>query len=121
MARSRRLSPQSRRVLAALAKAPKRWRYGYDLCQQTGLKSGAMYPILMRLAERGFLETAWESDPPPGRPPRHLYRITGEGAKVARSLARGETRANAPRPAIDYRVGVISVTGAANLPGEVIQ
>ena len=26
-----------------------------------------MYPILMRLADRGLLETAWETDPPAGR------------------------------------------------------
>jgi PadR family transcriptional regulator PadR len=41
----------------------------------------------MRLADRGLLETAWERDPPPGRPPRHLYRLTGPGRVLAGSLA----------------------------------
>lgn len=46
-----------------------------------------MYPILMRLADRGLLETAWEADPPAGRPPRHLYRLTGPGRVRAAELA----------------------------------
>ena len=43
-------------------------------------------PILMRLAEHGQVETAWETDPPSGRPARHLYRLTGEGARFAEAL-----------------------------------
>ena len=46
-----------------------------------------MYPILMRLADRGLLETAWERDAPAGRPPRHLYRLTGPGRVLAGRLA----------------------------------
>jgi PadR family transcriptional regulator, regulatory protein PadR len=42
---------------------------------------------------RGLLETSWESDPPAGRPPRHLYRLTGPGRAVAAELA-------APVPAV---------------------
>jgi PadR family transcriptional regulator PadR len=30
-----------------------------------------MYPILMWLADRGLLETTWDTDAPAGRPPRH--------------------------------------------------
>jgi PadR family transcriptional regulator len=62
-------------------------RYGYELCQQLGLKAGSIYPILMRLADRGLLETAWETDAPAGRPPRHLYRLTGPGRALAAELA----------------------------------
>jgi PadR family transcriptional regulator, regulatory protein PadR len=85
--RSRRPSAQTIAVLLALAEDPAVWRYGYDLCQQLGLKAGSMYPILMRLADRGLLTTAWETDPPPGRPPRHLYRLTGPGLALAADLA----------------------------------
>jgi len=81
--RLRRLSPQTIAVLLALAEAPASWRYGYELGRQVGLAAGSMYPILMRLADRGLLETAWETDPPPGRPPRHLYRLTGSGLDLA--------------------------------------
>lgn len=86
MLRNRPPSEQTARVLFALAEDPKAWRHGYDLCQQTGIKAGAMYPILIRLADRGLLETAWESEIPKGRPPRHLYRPTKAGAALAREL-----------------------------------
>lgn len=42
MSQSRRPSRQTTAVLLALAEAPAAWRYGYDLCQQTGLKAGSM-------------------------------------------------------------------------------
>ncbi len=87
MSHSRRLSMQTVAVLLALAEIPTAWRYGYDLCRETGLKAGSMYPILMRLADRGLLETAWENDAPAGRPPRHLYRLTGPGLELAAELA----------------------------------
>ena len=74
-------------MVLALAETPTVWRYGYELCQQLGLKAGSMYPILMRLADRGLLETAWETDAPAGRPPRHLYRLTGPGRALAADLA----------------------------------
>jgi PadR family transcriptional regulator, regulatory protein PadR len=50
----------------------------------------------MRLAERGQVETAWETDPPSGRPARHLYRLTGEGARSAEQL-RTAVAAEIPR------------------------
>jgi PadR family transcriptional regulator len=74
-------------VVLALAQSPSSWRYGYDLCQELKLKAGSVYPILMRLADRGLLETRWESDLPAGRPPRHLYRLTGPGIGLAAELA----------------------------------
>jgi len=84
---SRRLSAQATAVVLALAETPTAWRYGYELCQRLGIKAGSMYPILMRLADRGLLETAWESDAPVGRPPRHPYRLTGPGRALAADLA----------------------------------
>jgi DNA-binding PadR family transcriptional regulator len=75
-------------VLAALAADPPVWRHGYDLGQQIGLKAGSLYPILMRLCDRGLLEARWETDPPQGRPARHLYRLTGAGVAVAQEAAR---------------------------------
>src|SRR4029450_5134154 len=75
----RRPSAQTTAVVLAFSEQPATWRYGYDLCQQLGMKAGSMYPILMRLADRGMLETTWATDPGPGPPPRHLYRLTGTG------------------------------------------
>jgi DNA-binding PadR family transcriptional regulator len=80
----------------ALAHSPTAWHYGYQLCQQLGLKAGSVYPILMRLADRGLLETAWETDAPAGRPPRHLYRLTGPGRALAAELTEQVARAAAP-------------------------
>jgi PadR family transcriptional regulator, regulatory protein PadR len=100
MTSSRRPSAQTTAVLLALAEEPTVWRYGYELCQQLGLKAGSMYPILMRLADRGLLETAWETDPPPGRPPRHLYRLTGTGVATARELATALEPAAVPAPTL---------------------
>jgi DNA-binding PadR family transcriptional regulator len=82
MTRPRRLSPQAQKVLHTLAGEPRRWRHGYDLGAEVGLRSGSLYPILMRLADRGLLEATWE-EPTPGRPPRHLYRLTGDGLAAA--------------------------------------
>ena len=72
-------------VLRALAAEPARWRYGYDLCTELDLLPGSMYPILIRLADRGLLETGWETEHVPGRPPRHLYRLTGAGREYVAS------------------------------------
>jgi DNA-binding PadR family transcriptional regulator len=87
MSRVRRPSAQTAAVVLALAETPSAWRYGYELCQQLGLKAGSMYPILMRLADRGLLETSWEREAPAGRPARHLYRLTGPGRVLAEELA----------------------------------
>ena len=70
-------------VLRALAAEPARWRHGYDLGAETGLKAGSLYPILIRLADRGLLEATWEDPAPQGRPPRHLYRLTPAGLELA--------------------------------------
>jgi PadR family transcriptional regulator PadR len=97
MPRSRRPSAQTTAVVLALAEAPSTWRYGYELCQQLGLKAGSMYPILMRLADRGLLETTWDTDVPAGRPPRHLYRLTGPGRALAAELAAAPARRPDPK------------------------
>jgi PadR family transcriptional regulator PadR len=83
-------------MLRTLVEDPGRWRYGYDLCAELGIQAGSMYPILMRLADRGLLETSWEAEPAPGKPPRHLYRLTGAGRAYAASAAAAATTAAAP-------------------------
>ncbi len=87
MAGDIRLSPQTISLLAAMSETPSDWHYGYDLSRQTELKSGTLYPILMRLAELGWLETKWEHAEENGKP-RHLYRLTAEGRRKARAALR---------------------------------
>jgi DNA-binding PadR family transcriptional regulator len=79
-----RISRQTLIVIAALLDQPSDWRYGYDLSRQTGLKSGTLYPILMRLSDGKWLETRWEDSPQAGRPPRHMYRLSSDGRRWAR-------------------------------------
>ena len=95
--RNRAPSPQTVKVLRALAADPARWRYGYDLGTEVGLKSGSLYPILVRLADRGLLETSWE--PSVGsRPPRHLYRLTGAGRQFVAALPAARAELGPVRP-----------------------
>jgi len=94
--RNRPPSAQTISVLRALAADPAQWRYGYDLATEVHLKSGSLYPILVRLADRGLLETSWE----PGlgsRPPRHLYRLTLAGREYLAALAPARTGRAVPR------------------------
>jgi DNA-binding PadR family transcriptional regulator len=81
MNRARRLSAQSLAVLEVLATSSN-WLYGLELAERTGLKSGSLYPILIRLTERDLLESLWLEPSSPGRPPRHGYRILAAGREA---------------------------------------
>src|SRR5215469_1537228 len=86
MTREPNTSPQTTRVLRLLLEEPTAWHYGYDISQRTGLKSGTLYPILIRLADQGWLETRWAEPERQGRPARHTYRLTQVGARAAFAL-----------------------------------
>ncbi|HEY6516185.1 MAG TPA: PadR family transcriptional regulator [Steroidobacteraceae bacterium] len=92
MERSRKPSAHTLLVLEALTKRPRDWHYGYELSQVTGLKSGTLYPILMRLCDRALLDSDWHPAGQTGRPPRHVYRLTAAGDAFAREAvsARGD-------------------------------
>jgi PadR family transcriptional regulator, regulatory protein PadR len=105
-----RTSKQTLAVLSALAEKPTEWHYGYALSRETQLMSGTLYPILMRLEQRGWLETMWETPQPgegkrAGHLPRHMYRLTANGRAAALEAliaARSKTksrRASALKPA----------------------
>lgn len=96
MPRSQDASRQTLSLLHALGSRPGAWRYGYELGKETGLRSGSLYPILMRLAGRGLLETSWEEAPPRGRPARHLYRLTAAGEAHLAALRRPQAPRVAP-------------------------
>lgn len=95
----RRFSVQTLSVLGALQEAPAAWRHGYELAKETGLRSGTLYPVLIRLADRGLVEARWEEEQPAGRPRRHLYRLTSDGLAAARA-ALSEERSQRRRPTI---------------------
>ena len=86
---TRRSAQATTAVILALAEQPATWRYGHELCQQLDLEPGRLYRALMRLADLGLLEAAWESGAPADRPPRHRYRLSGPGRAHAAKLAVG--------------------------------
>ena len=83
MHRDRSLSPVARRVLSVLAASGTAWSHGYDLCRTARVKSGTLYPLLIRLEAQGQLEAEWQPPAEPGRPPRHAYRLTASGRALA--------------------------------------
>jgi PadR family transcriptional regulator, regulatory protein PadR len=115
MATRTRTSKQTLALLGALAAKPSQWHYGYALSRETELMSGTLYPILMRLEQRGWLETQWENlqETPEalaegrgGRPPRHMYRLTAggrawatEALAAARGARKSKSRSAALKPA----------------------
>ena len=108
-----RRSSQTTLVLVELLADPEEWRYGYDLSRSTGLMSGTLYPILMRLAERGMLETSWETSDEvagTGRPPRHIYKLTRNGLRYAQAevdAAKAAAKA-ARKPALRPALGEVT-------------
>lgn len=96
-----RMSQQTLLLMKVFIAQPREWRYGYDLSRETSLKSGTLYPILMRLNKRGWLETRWVEPEAPGRPPRHMYRLTADGLRSAREFVAAK-EARAPRRRAAY-------------------
>jgi DNA-binding PadR family transcriptional regulator len=81
------LSHQSLRILSEFLNNPKGELSGSELIRAAALLSGTVYPILMRFERRGLVSSRWEDGDPSelGRPRKRLYRLTGEGFRVAKS------------------------------------
>jgi DNA-binding PadR family transcriptional regulator len=105
MMRKRALSNHARGLLAALVAAGGRWSYGYELTTLTGIKSGTLYPLLIRLEAQGYLEAEWQQPAATGRPPRHAYRLTPAGQRLARAEA---AAIGSPVPLAGWRSGEAS-------------
>ena len=98
-----RMTTSVLKVVAALLAEAESERYGLQLMQDTGLPSGTLYPILVRLERAGWVASRWEEVDPvaEGRPTRRYYRLTGEGAVEARrevALMRRQMSGPAGRP-----------------------
>ena len=85
MGRNRRPSKQMLILLEALAARTQKSRHGYDLMKETGLLSGTLYPLLMRMTEQGLVEAEWREPEQLGRPARHVYRLTSSGIALAQA------------------------------------
>jgi PadR family transcriptional regulator, regulatory protein PadR len=75
------------KVLGTFLNNPKEELSGAEISKLTRLKSGTLYPILMRLEGAKWLESEWETGDPKvlGRPRRRFYSITALGARSARA------------------------------------
>lgn len=100
MNRPQAASRHTRLVLATFAARPSDWRYGYDLCRDVGIKSGTLYPMLIRLADQGLLVAEWRAAEKPGRPPRHAYRLTAAGLAFVREQTSRTADRSMPRGAL---------------------
>ena len=86
-------------MLAEFLHGLHEWEYGYDISRNTFLKSGTLYPILMRLAQRKLLATRSET-PEAGKLPRHMYKLTADGVVYAREHAPSPAKHRFAQPAV---------------------
>jgi len=111
MKQAPRMTLQTRLVLSAMLADPASQYYGLQLCEETGLPSGTIYPILARLEQAGWVDSSWE-DPAEhvleGRPRRRYYRLADEGA-----AREGLARAYHPKKQPRFGIGVLR----PDLPG----
>ena len=90
-----RISLQTLRVLEAFLENPTEELAGADVQKRSGLASGTLYPILLRLESAGWFISRWEDIDPSsaGRPRRRLYHLTPSGlaraSEVFGSFGRG--------------------------------
>jgi PadR family transcriptional regulator PadR len=90
-----RMSFQTLKVLEAFLENPGEELSGADVHKRSGIASGTLYPILLRLESAGWFISRWEAIDPAsvGRPRRRLYRLTRSGLAYASgvfaSLGRG--------------------------------
>jgi len=72
-------------VLRALLDDPAGEHYGRQVSIATGLAAGIVHQILNRLQAQGWLWSRWEDVDPAvvGRPRRHYFAFTDEGARAA--------------------------------------
>ena len=90
-----RISLQTLRVLEAFLENPTDQLSGADVQKRSGLASGTLYPILLRLEAAGWFVSRWETIDPvsAGRPRRRLYRLTPSGltraSEIFASFGRG--------------------------------
>lgn len=68
-------------VAMSLLERPRAHHYGYDLSRSAGVRSGALYPLLTRMLNEGWVIAYWEVVDPvqKKRPARRYYELTAAG------------------------------------------
>lgn len=72
-------------IRVLLTSTPDNPAWGLRICQEAGLGSGTVYPILERLLRAGWITRRREEGEHPGRPARTYYDLTGAGRSQANS------------------------------------
>ena len=109
------MTAQTLRLIGVFLADPDAERYGLQIANDAGLKSGSVYVVLARLEEAGWLSSRWEDVDPvaEGRPRRRLYRLTRDGERIGREALEAHlaalTGGLAARPAMP-RPGGIATT-----------
>ncbi|MEU8118689.1 PadR family transcriptional regulator [Spirillospora sp. NPDC049024] len=85
-----------------LANDSEKGQYGQAIAAATALRTGTVYPILIRFERAGWVRSQWENRDDPSEPrdsgaPRKYYTLTSEGQERARAAvhARREALAKA--------------------------
>jgi len=88
MAAERRITRQLEAIVRTLATNPTAEWAGTDIARLSGLKSGTLYPALLRMHRFGWLVWHWEKiDPSEAkRPRRRLYSLTGSGEQAVQRI-----------------------------------
>lgn len=102
-------------ALSALAASPG---HGYALLSRLGdlcgdsfeLTEGALYPVLHKLEDAGFVQSRWDES---GSRRRRVYEITAEGR---RELSDRVTRWQMVRDAVDSVIDAASAAAKRSLP-----
>lgn len=92
MKSSRRVAAATLDVLDVFVRDVSNDQHGFTVARRTHRPAGAIYPVLMRLEEMGWLASRWDGDAPEGRPRRRLYYLTEPGLAGATGYARPALR-----------------------------
>ena len=90
-----RMTIPTQLVLQVLLDVPEQERYGFEIAEASGLRSGTVHPILARLERIGWVQARWETSDPrtAGRPARRYYQLTAEGLPRASHALSGSRTA----------------------------
>ena len=94
-----RMTDQMLAVLSVLlASDCDKGQYGQAIAAATALRTGTVYPILVRFERAGWVLSQWENRDDPSEPrdsgaPRKYYKLTSEGRERARAAVNARMEA----------------------------
>lgn len=80
----RLLSRNAALLLSRFLASPLVPHYGYELMQETGIKSGSLYPVLGRFERLGWI-SGQKEEPVGNRPPRRVYTMNPDSVADAQA------------------------------------